>query len=202
MPPKLLIIVFLVLAVVTAVVFWPKGKSMADFPPPMSRTAVAALPDDELVGALVLDLSHRLFRTGYDPNLWKTLPDAARSLWVSASLEPRLRGGGFLLFLITHEPGTPGLQDIRDAYAALGSAEMTGAMDEAITVEKAGGRQAAEICVDYFHKLNATPYIRPPGFVDPFVAADARFKSDLARSGIDRLRSAFVRQHLDEVVAR
>ncbi|MBA3686159.1 MAG: hypothetical protein H0W72_13105 [Planctomycetes bacterium] len=201
MPGKLLIIVLLVLVAITAYVYWPRPTGPAALPPPKTMEEIASLPDDQLVSAVVFDLSHRMFRDGFDAKAWRSLPDAARHVWVSAAVEPKLAGHGFTFFLMTYDPGSPELKDVRDAYAALSAAGLSRVMEEAVSVEEREGGKAAQACIEYFRSQGATPFLRPPGFVDPFATTDAAFKAELACSGIDRLRLAFVKQHLDAIMA-
>jgi hypothetical protein len=201
MNSKPLLIFIGLLIIATIYVYWPERTRMAEGPPPLTVEAAQALSDDTLVGAVVVDQSHYIFRDGYDAKAWTTMPEESKAVWVSATIELRLRTNGFIYYLITRDQESPDLAALRDAYIALGEPALAKLVDEAITIEKGPGAGAITACRDYFRENHLTPFARPPGFVDPFARAEKAYIAAVTTSGIEQKRLAYTKQHLEAILA-
>lgn len=199
MNPKLLAALATALAGALVVVYWPSHPAPR-FPTPLTRDEMRALPEAQLVEQTVVALTRRQMRDGYDPAAWSRLDGPARHAWVATTLEPKIAAHGFLFQLITAEPEAPRLSDLRIAYEALGAARLAQHLETACAVEAVSGMQAVAACRDYQRANHATAFARPPGFSDPFAAADTAYAHELRTAGTADLRLRYVHDHLDEIM--
>lgn len=153
-------------------------------PPVMSAGQIEALPDAALISAVTTDLRIRLTAGGTTSGRWRTWPAAARQVlawsWVEADNGPGApaRFAGFLGLLGNRDSQLPVYEDIAEAYAAIGRAEVAVVLREAESV--AAG-------------LAGTPE------GDPFAALDQRFRTALGRTGSVAAMRTHIRSHIADL---
>lgn len=162
--------------------------------PPLDALSLAALPDGELLERVQTDISRR---AGGD---WRRLPEAQRHLLVLGSLEAAICRPDDLLAMILVEragapPGNPTLGELAEAYHWLGLHEAVVAIDGIREAERA----ASDLLAAWESRDASDPQAGPPPR-NPFTACAAGCRR--AVSGSPRSRSAWIRSHAEEVLAR
>lgn len=186
------------LLALTAIVYWPMSDTV-DLPPPLTLPQAQALPDERLVVELTMDVSARVLKAGGQSGSWRSLPEAAQHLWVATTMVPDLARDGILTYLVTRPDDAPGLVEVAAACTALGATRLAAVCNEALQV--ASGNQAVTACRAYVAQEHNPPFVRPPGFTDPYAAISGRFTEALNQDGFEQRSLDYAKLHLTEIIA-
>lgn len=104
---------------------------------------LAALPDDQLEGAVLTELGRDTYREGSPPEAWRRMNSCARHLWSVASIshiDPVVGLAGWLA-AIQEGYTAPGPEDMRDGLAAMGLEDARRIMDQIISQRDSGDKK-------------------------------------------------------------
>lgn len=201
MKNRWLSLLLLIALIATTIMYWPASEIPVVVAPPLDQPQARSLPDDQLVIRLTQDISGRLLRAKHRPEAWKELPEPSRQLWLATTMEHQLLGG-FLTFLMSHADGKPDLTDASSALTAMGTPKLSVIVDEAKGIANGPGQLAIQTCREYMVKEHTPSFIRPADFIDPFADCDARFRDAAKAADLGKLRLAYAKQHLNEIVTQ
>ncbi|MCK6486727.1 MAG: DMP19 family protein [Planctomycetes bacterium] len=185
---------FAVVVAAGVAVHWPRAGRAYDLPAAQTAEALAALPDDRLVYAVVSELRWHLSDRGPDQvgARWRALAPAPRHvLALSWFIDdngpgPSSQFTGFANHLAATAVHAPTLAELTEAYRAIGASRCAEAVEMARKAADAGGWTQGGA--------------RPEG-PDPFAAANRELVAAERAGGVVGLLRAYVRAHLDELAA-
>jgi hypothetical protein len=111
---------------------------------------------------------------------------------------PGLARDGILTCLVARPDDAPGPAEVAAACTALGATRLAAVCNEALQV--ASGGQAVAACRAYVAQEHTPPFVRPPGFTDPYAAIDGRFAETLSLDGFEQRSLTYANQHHAEII--
>ena len=166
------VILLVVLVAVYGVVMWYEQAGNAA-EPPLTQAQLAALPNGDLAILVTAGLSRRVFAPGAGRAAWRSLSVPAQQVWALALIETAISEQGLATVIREHAVDDPA-PSVADAQAAC----MAQGLDE-----------AAQALADAL----ATGVV--------LNAVQGRFRRALAQPQAQAKRTAYLRQHLADLVA-
>lgn len=122
MPRRALIIAIAVLVLLGAWLLYAALSKPPLVIPPLPAADLEAMPPEAAELRVAGYWSQRLFAGGFDPGAWRRLDGPERQVWVLSTVEQGVFAYGLAGFLAQHavQPKMPGLDDAREASAAMG----------------------------------------------------------------------------------
>ncbi len=179
--------------------YWPAKKLVLPGPPAMSSPEITACPETQVIARVTSDLRLKVAGVPSRMSKWRSMPLPAKHVlalsWVEDDLPPGAPTHafqGFSALLAVQAPNMASLDDIAQAYEAIGAPKVA----EVIALAKAmSERPAAEDAVA--HTAGPLDLHEKRRRENPFAEIDQQFREQRRSDNIIGLLRAYIRAHGD-----